>query len=167
VKNVSHLIYPVPDESSKEGHSFQSLGTHLTMDLNGNIRFGPDLEWISVPEGDNVSPDFWEQHLVANEIRVAEMHREVQRYLPGVQLEGMQPDYAGIRPKLTAPPRGKFHDFVFRTDFPSAFSRTFAKREGQNPMITLLGIESPGLTSSLAIAELVVDDMLASGQTNV
>jgi 2-hydroxyglutarate dehydrogenase len=137
------------------------------MDMHGNIRFGPDLEWISAPEGDHPSPDFWEQHLVPAELRLAEMHKEVQMYLPGVELDGMMPDYAGIRPKLVAPPHGKFHDFVFRTDFPSAFSRTFAKREGQNPMITLLGIESPGLTSSLAIAELVVDDMLAGRQINI
>jgi 2-hydroxyglutarate dehydrogenase len=164
VSNISRLLYPVPDDSSKEGHSFQSLGTHLTIDMEGNIKFGPDLEWLDAPKSDEANSDFWERHLVPNDQRIADMHREVTRYLPGVQLEGMQPDYAGIRPKLVAPPHGKFHDFAFRTDYPSTFLKTLTKKERAAPMITLLGIESPGLTSSLAIAELVVDDMLQGGR---
>jgi 2-hydroxyglutarate dehydrogenase len=85
----------------------------------------------------------------------------VASYLPRVRLDGFQPDYAGIRPKLVAPPNGGFQDFVIRKDYPSTFLRTFAKREGASPMISLLGIESPGLTSSLAIGEMVVEDLLA------
>ncbi|KAJ6567203.1 NAD dehydrogenase [Mycena vulgaris] len=86
--------------------------------------------------------------------RLEEMHRAVSRYLPEVTLEGLQPDYVGIRPKLVGP-QGGFQDFVFRTDYPDT------ERESQHrPLISLLGIESPGLTASLAIAEHVVEDML-------
>jgi len=88
---------------------------------------------------------------VPNDLRLEEMHRAVMDYLPGVKIEGMRPDYVGIRPKLI-PPQGGFQDFVFRTIFPNNNRR--------RPMINLLGIESPGLTSSLAIAEYVVEDIL-------
>jgi L-2-hydroxyglutarate oxidase LhgO len=149
ITGVSHLIYPCPDT---EGHGFQSLGTHLTLDFQGKVRFGPDLQWISPVDGEG--PDFWTRHLVPDDSRLEEMHRAASRYLPGVRLEGFQPDYVGIRPKLVGP-QGGFQDFVFRTDYPDA------DRESQGrPLISLLGIESPGLTSSLAIAEHVVENVL-------
>jgi 2-hydroxyglutarate dehydrogenase len=163
VKRVSHLLYPVPDSTGKEGHAFQSLGTHLTLDLHGKIRFGPDLEWIDAPETTTGEVDdtvFWRNYLVPDDSRLAEMHRAVTQYLPEVALEGMQPDYAGFRPKLVAPPTGGFNDFVFRIDYPSQFIKGHKHNTQANPMITLLGIESPGLTSSLAIAEMVVEDIL-------
>lgn len=165
VGNVKRLLYPVPDNTGKEGHAFQSLGTHLTLDMNGKIRFGPDLEWIDAPEPSQdgeIDTDFWAKHLVPDDSLLDAMHGAVARYLPGVSREGMQPDYAGFRPKLVAPPNGGFNDFVIRIDFPSQFLKDQGgTRKGRgNPMITLLGIESPGLTSSLAIAELVVDDIL-------
>ncbi|KAF8211487.1 FAD dependent oxidoreductase [Mycena galopus ATCC 62051] len=149
ISQVSHLIYPCPDA---ENHGFQSLGTHLTLDFNGKIKFGPDLQYISPGEGG--SPDFWTKHLVPDDSRLVEMHRAVSRYLPGVKLEGFQPDYVGIRPKLVGP-QGGFRDFIFRTDYPST-----DRKSQHSPLISLLGIESPGLTSSLAIAEHVVEDML-------
>lgn len=168
VSRVSHLIYPSVGTGRKL-HGFQSLGTHLTLDLNGNIRFGPDIDWLNPPplelQGDVevADPDFWTDHLVADESRLPQMHEAITEYLEDIQLEGLQPDYCGIRPKLVGP-EGGFQDFVFRTDYPGNFLST-AKRASRNgrsssPMITLMGIESPGLTSSLAIAELVVDDML-------
>jgi 2-hydroxyglutarate dehydrogenase len=132
---------------------------------DGNVKFGPSLEWINAPEDAEANPDFWAAHLSPEAVRIADIHAEVSGYLPGVVLEGLQPDYAGIRPKLTAPPHGKFHDFVFRTDYPAAFTHTSRQTSNDAPMISLLGIESPGLTSALAIAELVVDDMLKGGQT--
>lgn len=161
VSNVSHLIYPCP-ETGPSVHAFQSLGTHLTLDLQGKIRFGPDLQWISPPSGGLHSPseedvDFWNKELVPDESRLPEMHRTVVGYLPGVTLEGLSPDYVGLRPKLV-PPNGGFQDFVFRTDYPTRGrlgSRTC-------PMISLLGIESPGLTCSLSIAEHVIEDLLES-----
>jgi 2-hydroxyglutarate dehydrogenase len=150
ISPVSRLIYPSPNLGPSKD-AFHSLGTHLTIDMDGKIRFGPDLEWISSPENGEEDPDFWRKHLAPNGLRLAEMHRAVTDYLPGVKFEGLQPDYVGIRPKLV-PPEGGFQDFVFRTDFPND------NRNG--PMINLLGFESPGLTASLAIAEYVVEDML-------
>lgn len=160
VKSVQHLLYPVPDNTGSSGHAFQSLGTHLTLDLDGNVRFGPDLEWIDVPtvrDGEHPDPDFWTQHLIADSSRLGEMYEAVTSYLPGVVRDGFQPDYAGLRPKLVAPPNGSFQDFVVRKDYPSTF---LGGNEKTSPMISLLGIESPGLTSCLAIAEMVVEDLL-------
>jgi len=153
ISSVSRLIYPCPD-TGPNAHAFQSLGTHLTLDLQGKVRFGPDIEWISPPteNEDEDDADFWTRHLIPDESRVKEMHKAVMSYLPGVRLEGMQPDYVGVRPKLV-PPGGGFQDFVIRTDYPTKGPNAGDTR---GPMISLLGIESPGLTSSLAIADLVV-----------
>ncbi|KAJ7237227.1 NAD dehydrogenase [Mycena haematopus] len=157
ISHVSHLIYPCPDA---ENHGFQSLGTHLTFDFNGKIKFGPDLQYISPGEGGDSDPDFWTTHLVPDDSRLIEMYRAVSRYLPGVTLEGFQPDYVGVRPKLVGP-QGGFQDFVFRTDYPDT------DRESQHsPLISLLGIESPGLTSCLAIAEHVVENILEGVPAN-
>lgn len=147
---ISHLIYPAPNLGEKKD-ALHSLGTHLTIDLHGKVRFGPDLEWISPPEHGDEDLGFWQKHLIPNDLRLEEMHQAVIDYLPGVKLEGMAPDYVGIRPKLV-PPQGGFQDFVFRTDFPN--------HNKQRPMINLLGFESPGLTASLAIAEYLVKDVL-------
>ncbi|KAF8974737.1 NAD dehydrogenase [Flammula alnicola] len=159
VSNVKHLIYPCPHTGTNT-HAFESLGTHLTLDLRGKIRFGPDIEWIDPSEseikGTEDDADFWTKHLIPDDTRLPDIHQAVTSYLPGVALEGLQPDYVGIRPKLI-PPGGGFQDFLIRTDYPSAD----AERNHDNLMVSLLGIESPGLTSSLAIAEMVVEDVLA------
>jgi len=158
VSSISHLVYPCP-QTGPSIHAFESLGTHLTLDLQGKIRFGPDIEWIDAPEseinGTEDDIEYWTRKLTPDETRLPDMHQAVTTYLPEVTLEGLQADYVGIRPKLI-PPGGGFQDFLFRTDFPSEDAR----RNGKNPMISLLGIESPGLTSSLAIAERIVEDML-------
>lgn len=122
--------------------------------MEWKIRFGPDLEWISPPEDGEENPDFWRKNLAPTDTRLEEMHRAVMDYLPGVKLEGLQADYVGIRPKLV-PPDGGFQDFVFRADF--------SRQNRHGPMVTLLGIESPGLTASLAIAEHVVENILGRG----
>jgi L-2-hydroxyglutarate oxidase LhgO len=165
VGQVSKLIYPVPELNnnkigSLDPSNFQSLGTHLTLDLAGNIRFGPDLEWLTPPSSiyenayvvDEEAVDFWARHLAAddNATRLEAMHRAITTYLPNVLLECLRPDYAGIRPKLV-PPEAGFHDFQIRCDSTSDFGGS-----GNSPMISLLGIESPGLTSCLAIADLVL-----------
>ncbi|KAF9468831.1 FAD dependent oxidoreductase [Collybia nuda] len=157
ISQVSHLIYPCP-ETGENAHAFHSLGTHLTLDLHGKVRFGPDIEWVSPPltSDGEMDADFWMKHLVPDESRLGEMHQAVTSYLPGVILGGMKPDYVGMRPKLV-PPQGGFQDFIFRTDH-SGRPRNAGDRQGT--MISLLGIESPGLTSSLAIAEYVVEDIL-------
>ena len=158
VSHVSHLIYPCP-ETGPNAHAFESLGTHLTLDLQGKIRFGPDIEWMSPPASvENESEDdgdFWMHNLVPDDSRLRDMHYAVTTYLPGVQLHGLQPDYVGIRPKLI-PPGGGFQDFVLRVNYPGVD----AEKNRRSPMVSLLGIESPGLTSSLALAEMIVEDIV-------
>ncbi|KIJ19903.1 aminobutyraldehyde dehydrogenase [Paxillus involutus ATCC 200175] len=158
VSNVSHLLYPCP-ETGPNKHAFQSLGTHLTLDLHGKIRFGPDLEWISPPSNapdfclDEDNVDFWTEHLVPSESRLEDMHKAVTQYLPGVAFEGFRPDYVGVRPKLVV---SGFQDFVIRKDYANGNDST------SGLMVSLMGIESPGLTSSLAIAEYVVEDVIGA-----
>lgn len=128
--SISRLIYPAPEPGAG------GLGTHLTLDLGGRIRFGPDVEWVDSPED-----------LAVNAGRMDLAVAEIKKYLPHVDETCLVPDYAGIRPKLGkrgAVTAGKgFQDFVIR------------KEEGYENWVNLLGIESPGLTSSLAIAERV------------
>jgi len=130
VPSTKHLIYPAPEPG------LGGLGTHLTLDISGRIRFGPDVEWVTDPTD-----------LKVNEARLPQAIEQIKKYLPDVKEEAIVPDYAGIRPKLghnSAVASGKgFLDFVIR------------KEEGFEGFVNLLGIESPGLTSSLAIAELV------------
>lgn len=128
---VSTLVYPAPEP----GHG--GLGTHLTLDMAGRIKFGPDVEWVDSPDD-----------LAVNGARMGEAVRHITSYLPGVDVGALAPDYAGIRPKLA--PRGAvmfegkgFNDFVIR------------KEDGYEGWVNLLGIESPGLTSCLAIGERV------------
>jgi len=159
VENITHLIYPCPELKKGDAHAFHSLGSHLTFDLQGEIRFGPDLEWVEPPSDKFEDADFWTRHLIPDGSRMEEMHKEVTRYLPGVRLEGLQPAYCGMRPKLV-PPNAGFHDFTFRKDYTSEAG----KWKGKGLMVSLLGIESPGLTSSLAIAEHLVEDLLRGVQ---
>ncbi|MCJ1355977.1 MAG: hypothetical protein MMC33_005971 [Icmadophila ericetorum] len=128
----STLIYPAP----KPG--FGGLGTHLTLDMANRVRFGPDVEWIDDPT--DYTP---------NTSRVAAALDEIQTYLPRIQRDKIEVDYCGIRPKLGksgAVSKGKgFMDFVIREEGDKGFQG----------FVNLLGIESPGLTSSLAIGEMV------------
>ncbi|MBM3492498.1 MAG: NAD(P)/FAD-dependent oxidoreductase [Alphaproteobacteria bacterium] len=119
-----HLVYPVPRSAS--------LGVHVTIDLAGQMRFGPDQEWIEQPDY-NV------------DIRRAdEFYAAVRRYWPGLPDGGLQPAYAGIRPKIQAPDEPA-RDFLI--EGPS--------RHGLAGLVNLFGIESPGLTASLALADRV------------
>ncbi|PWY98978.1 FAD dependent oxidoreductase [Testicularia cyperi] len=185
--NIKHLIYPVPD-TRKGTHAYTSLGTHLTLDLDGNVRFGPDTEWISPPaslsETDGAAVDFWKKGLTVDESRLETMYQQITEYLPNISKDGLSPDYAGIRPKLTGPDQKGFVDFQMLwhnsvdlasqrlwqlpPHFPSPSSsctskakQSVAKVEG-GAMLSLVGIESPGLTSSLAIGEFVTD-LIAKG----
>lgn len=129
---TTHLIYPAPEPG------LGGLGTHLTMDIGGRIRFGPDIEWVDSPDSLAVSTERLDQAI-----------EQIKRFLPDVKVEAIVPDYAGIRPKLaykSAVGSGSgFIDFVIQ------------KEEGYHGFVNLLGIESPGLTSSLAIGEMVED----------
>lgn len=117
----SSLVYPLPEPGG--------LGVHLTLDLAGQARFGPDVEWIDV-EDYTVNPE-----------RVHRFVEGIRAWWPGMDPGRLQPGYAGIRPKLTGPDGGFFD---FRIDGP--------EQHGLAGLVNLFGIESPGLTSSLAIA---------------
>ncbi|RDH33081.1 Sac2 family-domain-containing protein [Aspergillus welwitschiae] len=129
---TSVLVYPATLPGTG------GLGTHLTLDMGGRIRFGPDVEWVEDPNDLKPSPTRLQQALP-----------EIRAYLPNVDVEAIDLDYCGIRPKLGkggAVNTGKgFHDFVIQEE------------EGFPGFVNLLGIESPGLTSCLAIGERVRD----------
>jgi len=118
----SRLIYPAPVDGG--------LGIHLTLDLAGRMRFGPDVEWIE-REAYEVDP-----------LRGASFYTAIRRYWPSLPDGALVPDYAGIRPKLTGPGE-KAADFVI--DGPA--------EHGLTGLVQLFGIESPGLTSCLALAD--------------
>jgi len=126
----SHLVYPVPVDGG--------LGVHATLDLGGAARFGPDVEWL--PEG--TAPDAID-YTVSPE-RATEFEAAIRRYWPGLPSESLTPDYSGIRPKLGGP-GGGFSDFDLQDE----------TAHGVRGLMNLFGIESPGLTASLAIAEAV------------
>ncbi|QDS70931.1 hypothetical protein FKW77_006757 [Venturia effusa] len=131
------LVYPAP----VPGHG--GLGTHLTVDMAGQVRFGPDVEWVTDPTDYTV-----------NDSRLKEAIDDIQIYLPGIDRDAVGLDYCGIRPKLGRASAVAGKGFV---DF-------YVKREGSvDNFVNLLGIESPGLTSSLAIAEEV--EMLLYGSS--
>ncbi|HUC62908.1 MAG TPA: NAD(P)/FAD-dependent oxidoreductase [Alphaproteobacteria bacterium] len=120
----THLIYPAPEEK------FAGLGHHLTLDLAGRARFGPDVEWIDRIDY-TVDPK-----------RAAQFYEAVRRYWPGLQDGTIAPDFAGVRPKLR--PKGEAAaDFVIQGP----------REHGVAGLVNLYGIESPGLTSSMAIAD--------------
>ena len=123
------LLYPAP----VPGHG--GLGTHLTLDMTGRVRFGPDVEWVDDPND-----------LTPNESRLPEAIDMIQTYLPKVQRDAIQLDYCGIRPKL-----GK----TSNTSGPNFADFYIKQEDGFSGFVNLLGIESPGLTSALAIAEYV------------
>jgi L-2-hydroxyglutarate oxidase LhgO len=119
------LIYPLPVGGG--------LGVHLTLDMAGQARFGPDVEWVAVPDY-SVDPARGPAFLAA-----------VRRFWPEVDPARLTPGYSGIRPKLTGPDEAAA-DFVIEG----------AASHGLPGLINLFGIESPGLTASLAIAEHVM-----------
>jgi len=122
----SRLVYPVPDGSH--------LGVHLTLDLAGQARFGPDVEWI---DRENYDVDLR---------RADGFYAEVRKYWPGLPDGALQPAYAGIRPKLHGPGETAPDFLIQRED-----------AHGVPGLVNLFGIESPGLTACLALAEEVAD----------
>jgi L-2-hydroxyglutarate oxidase LhgO len=126
----SHLIYPVPEPGG--------LGVHLTLDMAGQARFGPDVEWVE-------SIDY-----AVDPSRAERFYPAIRRYWPTLPDGALMPSYSGIRPKIV-PPAVAVQDFLIQGH----------STHGVEGLINLFGIESPGLTSSLAIAEYVGD--LAGG----
>lgn len=125
----SHLIYPVPETAG--------LGVHLTLDMGGQARFGPDVQWVDDPLDLNVQPE-----------RGDAFYAEVRKYWPELPDGSLVPGYAGIRPKISGPTHTTKDFFI---QGPSD--------HGYPGLINLFGIESPGLTASLAIAEHVVEKL--------
>lgn len=122
----SRLVYPVPEPGG--------LGVHISIDLAGQARFGPDVEWIDALAYD-VDPR-----------RADKFYAEVRRYWPGLKDGALQPAYAGVRPKL-GPAGTQAADFVIQGP----------DIHGVGGLVNLFGIESPGLTASPAIADAVVE----------
>ncbi len=121
------LIYPMPQGAW--------LGVHLTLDVGGKAKFGPDIAW---------KPDVTYHFEDADGARAATFYREVRRYWPGLPDGSLQPDYTGVRPK------------IYREGEPAAdFAIHGPEQHGIASFVGLYGIESPGLTSSLAIGEMV------------
>jgi L-2-hydroxyglutarate oxidase LhgO len=118
----SRLIYPVPVPGG--------LGVHITVDMGGQARFGPDVEWID-------SIDY-----TVDPHRADKFYAAVRKYWPDLKDGAIQPGYAGIRPKIV-PPGAPAQDFVIQGP----------AEHGAAGLVHLFGIESPGLTSSLALAD--------------
>jgi L-2-hydroxyglutarate oxidase LhgO len=116
------LIYPVPVPGG--------LGTHVTLDLTGRVRFGPDVQWC-----DRVEYGF-------DESRVQGFYESIRRYYPALKDGALQPGFTGVRPK-TSPPGSPASDFQIQGP----------PEHGVRGLVNLYGIESPGLTASLALAE--------------
>jgi L-2-hydroxyglutarate oxidase LhgO len=124
----ARLIYPM--------HNQATQGLHLAIDLGGRTRLGPDAEWL--PAG--LQPPF---DYEVDPARAEHFYREVRRYWPGLKDGALSPDYSGVRPKIVG--KGE----------PSAdFLIEGPERHGAAGLVNLIGIESPGLTSSLAIGEM-------------
>jgi L-2-hydroxyglutarate oxidase LhgO len=119
------LIYPVPEKAG--------LGVHLTLDLAGQARFGPDVEWI-----DRID-------YAVDPRRGERFYRAIRTYWPGLRDGALQPAYSGIRPKIQQDPDAPARDFMIEGP----------DDHGVPGLVNLFGIESPGLTASLAIAERV------------
>ena len=124
----SRLVYPVAEPGG--------LGVHVTLDMAGQVKFGPDVCWI-----DSINYDFDESHF-------AEFVAAIRAYYPGLDEYRLRPDYTGIRPKI-APADAGFVDF-----------KILGPDDHHVPgLVNLLGIESPGLTASLAIAQVVLKEL--------
>jgi L-2-hydroxyglutarate oxidase LhgO len=120
----SRLIYPVPEPGG--------LGVHLTIDMAGQARFGPDVEWIDTID------------YAVDPARAERFYPAIRRYWPALPDGALTPSYSGIRPKIV-PPAVARQDFLIQGP----------RDHGVEGLINLFGIESPGLTSSLAIADYV------------
>ncbi len=128
---INHLIYPVPVKNNV------GLGIHATLDLSGRVRFGPDSQYIS----DDQPHDY-----TVDEALNVTFHESIHKYLPGVDIDALNPDMCGIRPKIQGPGDPTM-DFIIREE----------GDRGLPCFINLIGIESPGLTACLAIGKYVND----------
>jgi len=126
----STLVYPMPEGAG--------LGVHLTLDLGGQARFGPDVEWLSISDPDQIDYE-------VDPARAESFYAEVRRYWPDIPDGALQPAYSGVRPKLHG-----------AGESPPDFCVQGPREHGVAGLVNLFGIESPGLTSSLALADEVL-----------
>ncbi len=124
----SRLIYPVPEPSG--------LGVHVTVDMSGAVRFGPDVEWVDKIDY-RVDPE-----------RAENFYTAIRRYYPNLEDNSLQPGYSGIRPKIAAEGSAT-GDFLIQGPL----------EHGVAGLVSMYGIESPGLTASLALADLVAQKL--------
>jgi len=136
----SRLVYPMPVSAG--------LGVHYTVDLGGRGRFGPDVEWLPRPEVDRF--DAAGLDYAVDPARGDAFYAAIRRYWPDLPDGALQPAYAGVRPKVQAPDEPA-RDFVVHGP----------EDTGIPGMVALYGIESPGLTASLTLAELVAERLEA------
>ena len=122
----SHLIYPIPEPGG--------LGVHLTLDMGGQAKFGPDVEWLDIEQEEQID-------YTVDPKRGEGFYAAVRCYWPGLKDGALQPDYSGVRAKIV-PPDAPAGDFYFAGP----------KQHNLHGLFNLYGFESPGLTSSLAIA---------------
>jgi len=127
-----HLIYPVPEDGG--------LGVHLTLDLGGAARFGPDVEWC----GELTQGQLDDFDYRVDPMRRSQFANRVAEYWPAIDVDKLHPGYAGLRPKIS-----------FGAEVHNDFCIQGCDKHGLTGLTNLFGIESPGLTSCLAIAEYV------------
>jgi L-2-hydroxyglutarate oxidase LhgO len=131
------LIYPIPEPGG--------LGVHITIDLGGQAKFGPDVQWLEgITDPDKIDYS-------VDPRRAEAFYAEVRKYWPGLQDRQLTPSYSGVRPK-TVGANQNAADFIIQGQ----------EIHGINGLVNLFGIESPGLTSSMAVGEYVVDVLLNS-----
>ena len=126
--NFSHLIYPVPTAGG--------LGIHLTLDISGKAKFGPDVEWVN------------EINYSVNDSRINSFYHTIRKYWPKLPNHSLYAEYTGIRPKLSGK-NAQAKDFII----------SGPKQHKIQGLVNLFGIESPGITASLAIAEEVLTSL--------
>ena len=122
----THLIYPIPEPGG--------LGVHLTLDMGGQAKFGPDVEWLDIQNEGHID-------YTVDPKRGESFYEAVRRYWPELKDNSLQPDYSGVRAKIV-PPNSPAGDFCFNAP----------QDHGLQGLYNLYGFESPGLTSSIAIA---------------
>ncbi|MFC1668156.1 NAD(P)/FAD-dependent oxidoreductase [Chlamydiota bacterium] len=127
-KVLKHLLYPVPSRKAA------GLGIHTTVDLQGELRLGPDAFYI----------ERGQESYTVSENKKGYFHKSISQVMPFIEEDHLSPDFAGIRPKLAAD-GDPFRDFIIREE----------SDKGLPGLINLIGIESPGLTASPAIAQYV------------
>ena len=132
----THLIYPIPEPGG--------LGVHLTLDMGGQAKFGPDVEWLDIQNEEQID-------YTVDPKRVESFYEAVRRYWPELKDNSLQPDYSGVRAKIV-PPHSPAGDFCFNSP----------QDHGLQGLYNLYGFESPGLTSSIAIARYLEEKIKSS-----